>query len=1629
MYYKVYYTHNLRSVGGNFTSRGEGEFASGRRPASQWSMKRKAEGAAHPEGSMEVEGGGENGEGSGSKARGSACGEAKYFHDFISPRFLDFLLQAAQPTAVERLSQVGSSGTLDTPASMDFLCTLYDGVRKEHAKIMTQRKKDRNFIDRRVHALSLMRGDDNISHSSIIGLRDADDRVVMGPTQEAFDQAQGEKVASLPPSLVCPHVTAFGTADEEEACEKALTAYRQKLPNEPAEVQSLLSSQACPPMWGVDLEDSLTPTRELLAKSGANLRSCLSRRAADGSGGGSFLSKPIVRLPGLGLPSHFLFCDSMPVPLHLYTFAVHLWEHWEDPEALVFYIPKLESEEEAAYLKRMIGSAEHLIRAAHPGYVLGSVRILVVIENPRALFRLNEIADALHPYFAGSSLGWHDYLASSARLFKEAPAYHIPPKADPQIVIKHMKGAHELIARVVGERQGVCVGGMYGVVPVNTDPQSASYQVCLRGFIKDVITQLRRGLQGFWVAHTEFVRIGLAVMEGWKVREATGDAAPLEGIVRGLLQPDYCEEVLQFAAGADISTKPMSDDRLAYLRSLTLDDVAGAASNNDESLVRFNVFQSLQYLAEWLRGNGNVFLPSTVDGVPVLVADDLATVERSRWEVWHEIRHGRLPLCSLLRIAHEELKFIQKDRKAGTKFVQIKWGEETAKWYPLAMRLMIKLMTDPSPVEFAPQLLWPFTNPFVRAQADPTAAIRQIDPNLCALEPFAERFCFFFERCGCESFAKEMASQVATDLVAMEAIIRAFDQDQIIEAASFHGDIGEGKKTLDKMAEGEQAKVLEGDEAVAAELRAQGAVYLERFGVKFLVSAKGKSGGELLDLLKQRMGNNLEEELANAREALWQITLKRVSEEPLDTLVSDIEALRLKHGVVGASFCVSGGGTRGCQPLCFGESVRGAQPVTDKCLFEIASLSKTIGTAVAMEYFRERGIPLTKAVNDLLQECGSTFRLAHPVWAQDVQLRHLMSHSALNMHYVKGIPLGQDMPDVRDLLEGNEKYSYPPIEICGAPGSFFQYSGGGFMVLQHLIESFEKKPIDAVVRPFLDALGIQEGSLTFDNHPSGCSVAHGYHDDGEEVEGSRLMFPAFAAGALGTPYALMHFLQCLSEARKDVRGCGPISHDTAIHMLHGTDKGCQEFMGCKMGMGVFVAEAGENRFAIHQGANDGFRGLYLYCFKGPDEGKGMSLHASGDNRAMFFIAEATQLLLSELSMQGVDTSKFQRQCTLDSIPQEEAVNYGYKSMVFNAFARDFAEEIAPGPPDSLAPFNLAVGASVLSVSNESFARASNLLSPYLPVFDPELFGRQGKIMDSWETARHNQEDYEELKIALKRPGQIRYIAISTKYHLGNQGKYVEISGCNSSGATVLLVPKLKLEGHAEKRVLVPQSAAGETIEKVTILMYPDGGLTRLGLYGEDLPQAEGASFSPIEQVKSVKYADPIPSSLKPLSLEYEASADQVKKMMDELMPGEEFDVACKSFGGTVISATDEHYAPASQVISPYIPLDMFDGFESARSHNRDHHEEIVIGLGTRSVIHRIEMEFTYFVNNNPLAVEVQGLVGLNQAWTPLVTKSEVKPFAANVRSFDVFCESPVDQLKVLVYPDGGINRVRAFARK
>ena len=649
---------------------------------------------------------------------------------FLPARLLEESWELAEPVACFAGLRVGKGlregfPAIETDEALAFVCGLYEEVKGELNRVLNQRVLDRLFIDRMTQECALRnKGIDYSSaeYETVIGKADESGRVVVGPLEGP--DAVGEMVL-IPDFLAGDQVTLFGPPDTAKMSINAMNAFNRAAPDESPVVKELAEAAGQVPRWGADSEDSKTPIMTDLLSACENLVGCFDGtiRFEDAKRGRVYeldterLSKPIKRIAGLALPDGNHLLNGNPLPLHLFDFAMHLWHNRCRPEALVFYVPKLENEEEAAYLKLLIDRAEARIAAVEPGYVPGTVKLFIVFENPRAIFRIREMAEVLRPHFLGGSLGWHDFLASTARLFKFDPRYRIPVKADPNIVINHIRESHNILVSALAPMDAIRIGGMYGVL--YEEGNAESYEVCMVGYVRDVTTQLKRGLNGFWVAHPAFVRIGLAMVEAWR----RGPAAVTE-LVKALV-PNPVEHVplLAFVFGDDAAGLDAGDPR--YLRSVlaaTL-EVSDVIANDDPEEVRYNVFQALQYICDWLSGNGCVALPATMTNasgevVFVRVMDDLATTERSRWELWAEVYHGRVPVAEFERILSEEMAFLKAGEDLHNKRIQVAWKGAAEKWYPVAADILRRLVCDPEPVEFATELMLRYTLPFVRDAED-----------------------------------------------------------------------------------------------------------------------------------------------------------------------------------------------------------------------------------------------------------------------------------------------------------------------------------------------------------------------------------------------------------------------------------------------------------------------------------------------------------------------------------------------------------------------------------------------------------------------------------------------------------------------------------------------------------------------------------------------------------------------------------------------------------------------------------------------------------------------------------------------------------------------------------------------
>lgn len=141
----------------------------------------------------------------------------------------------------------------------------------------------------------------------------------------------------------------------------------------------------------------------------------------------------------------------------------------------------------------------------------------------------------------------------------------------------------------------------------------------------------------------------------------------------------------------------------------------------------------------------------------------------------------------------------------------------------------------------------------------------------------------------------------------------------------------------------------------------------------------------------------------------------------------------------------------------------GDEPVTTDTLFQAASVGKPL-TAAATLHFVEQGLlNLDEDVNDALV----SWKVPENEFTtqEKVTLRRLLSHSAgVTVHGFQGYTQGQELPTLQQILDGEPPANTPPIRVELIPRTQRRYSGGGYMIVQQLLEDVVGKPFSEIMR-------------------------------------------------------------------------------------------------------------------------------------------------------------------------------------------------------------------------------------------------------------------------------------------------------------------------------------------------------------------------------------------------------------------------------------------------------------------------------------------------------------------------------------------------------------------------------------
>jgi malate synthase len=350
-----------------------------------------------------------------------------------------------------------------------------------------------------------------------------------------------------------------------------------------------------------DFEDANSPTWENVVRGQANVRDAVLRTIALDTPEKSYrlnddIATLMIRPRGWHLPERHHEIDGEPVSGSLFDFGLSFFhnarEQLERGSGPYYYLPKLESREEAELWARAFTLAEDTLDVPH-----GSIRCTVLIETILAAFEMEEILHALRDYGCSLNAGRWDYMFSVIKKFRSRD-WVLPDRIQVTMTVPFMRAYTELLVATCHKRGAHAIGGMAAFIPSRKDPEVN--RVALAKVREDKERESGDGFDGTWVAHPDLVPVATEVFDGV------------------------------------LGSKPNQLDRL---RDDVVADAAALLSIPDTpgdvtpAGLHTNVSVGVRYLDAWLHGVGAAAIDNLME--------DAATAEISRSQVWQWVRAGR----------------------------------------------------------------------------------------------------------------------------------------------------------------------------------------------------------------------------------------------------------------------------------------------------------------------------------------------------------------------------------------------------------------------------------------------------------------------------------------------------------------------------------------------------------------------------------------------------------------------------------------------------------------------------------------------------------------------------------------------------------------------------------------------------------------------------------------------------------------------------------------------------------------------------------------------------------------------------------------------------------------------------
>lgn len=311
-----------------------------------------------------------------------------------------------------------------------------------------------------------------------------------------------------------------------------------------------------------------------------------------------------------------------------------------------------------------------------------------------------------------------------------------------------------------------------------------------------------------------------------------------------------------------------------------------------------------------------------------------------------------------------------------------------------------------------------------------------------------------------------------------------------------------------------------------------------------------------------------------------------------------------------------------------------------------------------------------------------------------------------------------------------------------------------------------------------------------------------------------------------------------------------------------------------------------------------------------------------------------------------------------------------------------------------------LGAEALYATDDFFADKSRLLSRLDPVWKDDVYDDNGKWMDGWESRRKRGEGYDYCIVKLGLAGTIAGVDIDTSFFTGNYPPSASIDAIYSpevdptnSEEWEEILPSQSLSGDQHH---ISEIDSDKVYTHVRLNIYPDGGVARLRVYGT--PSVDWDSIDELQQI----------------------------------------DLAAVEHGGRALACSDEHYGNKSNILGPGRGENMGDGWETARRRTPGN-DWVIVALGHAGNVGRVIVDTAHFKGNYPDSCSIQAayvkggtddqVATQSLFWKELLPSQKLNAHSIHEFVSEVNEIGPITHVRLNIFPDGGVSRLRLFGTK